>query len=208
MELRFLNSVTEFFTKKDTIDIIPSIVISLRKFPKSPMLNNIIGYVNMKKGDFLTAKDYFLKANSFVCALANLEEMDERKDTDESICPKILYLRIKKLVDMGEIDTAKSMFGNFKFDHPYKFLAYYYIYGSQEDNDAILSKFSVNAKFYFKTRLLASVTLKSLKLINSYKEALAKKFNINDPIRVELDIDSYEFLYQVLGGLYCILSKN
>ncbi len=208
MELRFLNSVIEYFTKNDVIEIIPSIVISLRKFPKSPMLNNIIGYVNLKKGDPITAKDYFSKAAPFICAVANLEEMDESNNSDSSICPKILYLRIKKLVDVGEVDTAKSMLSNFTFDHPYKFLAHYYVYGPQEENDKILSKFSPKAKFYFKSRLLATAVLKSLKPLNSYKEALTKKYNIKGPIRVELDIDTYEFLYQLLGGIYCILSKK
>ncbi len=204
MELKFLNSINSYILKDDVIDIIPSIVASLRKFPKSKMLNNAIGYVNLKKGDLSAAKDYFNKAKPFKCSCANLEEIETSEGSQNYFCPKILYIRIRKMMDIGEVETAKEMYKSFVIDHPYKFLSYYYIYGVNDDNDEILLKFSPRAKFYYKTRLLATVILKSMKLVDSYKEALCKKINVKkDDIKEEIDIDMYEYFYQILGGLYC-----
>jgi hypothetical protein len=211
LELRFLNSINSYILKNDVIEIIPDVIISLRKFPKSYMLNNIVGYVNFKKGDPYVAKDYFLKSKSFLCSYANLEESEYNniENNQEFLCPKILYLRIRRMLDLGEIETAKSMIKNFKFEHPYKFLSYFYLYGSEKDNDEKLLKYMPRAKFYFKSRLLANIELKSMKLVDAYRQALSEKLSLEKKeIKVEIDIDTYEFFYQILGGIYCKLNKH
>ncbi len=208
-ELKFLASLHSYLTKDNTMEIIPSVVVSLRKLQKNKMLNNLIGYVNLKKGDFEAAKAYFTKSIPFTCSCANLEEMNKDQEIKNCFCPKILYLRIKKMISSSNFEAAKKMFENFSFEHPYKFLSYYLIYGSNESNDSALLKFLPVAKFYFKTRLLAVVNLKSLSVIDSYRKALSEKLNLSaqNDIRVEIDVDNYEFFYQLLGGMYCAFNK-